>query len=240
MTRKILVVGASGLIGHAVADELSKNHEVIRASRNGDERVDMSDIDSVRALFERIGDVDDVVCCAGAAPFKHVTELSPEDYEDGLRSKAMGQINVVTEGMKRVADGGSFTLISGILTTVPIHGSVAPAVANGAVESCVVTAASELPRGAAHQRGQPDRSEGGHGIPLGLPRLQTGSGRRRRSGLRPVGRRRRERTGPDRLGLTPGCMPFCARVTRTESHRVPGPTRILRRSSGSSRAQPVG
>ncbi|MFI8597167.1 short chain dehydrogenase [Rothia koreensis] len=147
MTRKILVVGASGLIGHAVADELSKNHEVIRASRNGDERVDMSDIDSVRALFERIGDVDDVVCCAGAAPFKHVTELSPEDYEDGLRSKAMGQINVVTEGMKRVADGGSFTLISGILTTVPIHGSVASAVANGAVESYVVTAASELPRG---------------------------------------------------------------------------------------------
>ena len=147
MTRKILVVGASGLIGHAVADELSKNHEVIRASRNGDERVDMSDIDSVRALFERIGDVDDVVCCAGAAPFKHVTELSPEDYEDGLRSKAMGQINVVTEGMKRVADGGSFTLISGILTTVPIHGSVASAVANGAVESYVVTAASELHRG---------------------------------------------------------------------------------------------
>lgn len=147
MTRKILVVGASGLIGHAVADELSKNHEVIRASRNGAERVDMSDIDSVRALFERIGDVDDVVCCAGAAPFKHVTELSPEDYEDGLRSKAMGQINVVTEGMKRVADGGSFTLISGILTTVPIHGSVASAVANGAVESYVVTAASELPRG---------------------------------------------------------------------------------------------
>ncbi|MGK4188226.1 short chain dehydrogenase [Rothia koreensis] len=147
MTRKILVVGASGLIGHAVADELSKNHEVIRASRNGAERVDMSDIDSVRALFERIGDVDDVVCCAGAAPFKHVTELSAEDYEDGLRSKAMGQINVVTEGMKRVADGGSFTLISGILTTVPIHGSVASAVANGAVESYVVTAASELPRG---------------------------------------------------------------------------------------------
>ncbi len=147
MTRKILVVGASGLIGHAVADELSKNHEVIRASRNGAERVDMSDIDSVRALFERIGDVDDVVCCAGAAPFKHVTELSPEDYEDGLRSKAMGQINVVTEGMKRVADGGSFTLISGILTSVPIHGSVASAVANGAVESYVVTAASELPRG---------------------------------------------------------------------------------------------
>lgn len=147
MTRKILVVGASGLIGRAVADELAKNHEVIRASRNGDERVDMSDIGSVRALFERIGDVDDVVCCAGAAPFKHVTELSPEDFEDGLRSKAMGQINVVTEGMKRVADGGSFTLISGILTTVPIHGSVASAVANGAVESYVVTAASELPRG---------------------------------------------------------------------------------------------
>ncbi|WP_269928517.1 short chain dehydrogenase [Kocuria massiliensis] len=148
MAQKIIVVGASGLIGSTVAQALEQQqHEVIRASRSSGERVDMSDPASVRDLFERVGPVDAVVSCAGGAPFKHVTELTAEDYMAGLRDKAMGQINIATEALSRLTDGGSITLISGILTTVPIHGSVASAVANGAVESYVRTAAAELPRG---------------------------------------------------------------------------------------------
>lgn len=147
MGKRILVVGASGLIGGAVAEHLEAEHEVIRASRSGQEKVDIADPASVRELFERIGAVDAVISCAGAAPFRHVTELTPEDYRKGLEGKSLGQINLVAEGMDHVRDGGSFTLISGILTQVPIAGSAASAAANGAVEAFATVGSAEMPRG---------------------------------------------------------------------------------------------
>ncbi len=54
---KIIVIGATGTIGAKVADALSaKKHEVIRASRNGDIKVNLDDPATIRALFERVTD----------------------------------------------------------------------------------------------------------------------------------------------------------------------------------------
>lgn len=145
--KKVLVVGASGTVGQAVADTLADTHEVVRSSRNEGERADMSDPASVRALFERVGPVDAVVCCAGAVPFKPVTELTVADYRAGLEDKVLGQVNLVTEGLAHVRDGGSFTLISGVLSREPIATGAAASLANGALESFVMAAATELPRG---------------------------------------------------------------------------------------------
>ncbi len=83
--KKVLVVGATGLIGQTVADTLAQEHEVVRSSRNDGERADMSDPASVRALFERVGPVDAVVSCAGAVPFKPLTELAAADYEAAVQ-----------------------------------------------------------------------------------------------------------------------------------------------------------
>lgn len=145
--KKVLVVGATGVIGSVVADTLAEDHEVIRASRNDGETVDMADAASVRALFERIGPVDAVVSCAGVAPFKPVTELTLDDYRAGLENKTLGQVNLVVEGMEHVRDGGSFTLVSGVLSQRPIATGAASSMANGALESFVIAAATELPRG---------------------------------------------------------------------------------------------
>jgi NAD(P)-dependent dehydrogenase (short-subunit alcohol dehydrogenase family) len=145
--KKVLVVGATGTVGEAVADTLAQMHEVVRSSRSEGERADMSDPASVRALFERVGPVDAVVCCAGAVPFKPVTELTAEDFRAGLEDKVLGQVNLVTEGLAHVRDGGSFTLISGVLAREPIATGVAASLVNGAVESFVMAAATELPRG---------------------------------------------------------------------------------------------
>lgn len=146
MKKKVLVVGATGLIGRAVAETLAEAHEVVRASRSEGERVDMSDPASVRALFERVGPVDAVVSCAGAVPFKPLTDLGAADYEAAVQEKVLGQVNLVTEGLAHVRDGGSFTLISGVLSREPIATGAAASLANGAVESFVMAAATELPR----------------------------------------------------------------------------------------------
>ncbi len=55
---KILVIGASGVLGSAVTRELSARHEVISASRNGDVKVDVKDVESIRAMFKSVGEVD--------------------------------------------------------------------------------------------------------------------------------------------------------------------------------------
>ena len=67
---RILHVGATGLIGSAVADALTEDHEVIRAGySSGHHRVDLGQAESIRALYREVGDVDAVVCTAGIARF---------------------------------------------------------------------------------------------------------------------------------------------------------------------------
>ena len=62
---RFLVIGASGLIGSPIVEALGHDR-CIRASRNCDERVDVSDPKSLAALFARVGDLEGIVCAAGA------------------------------------------------------------------------------------------------------------------------------------------------------------------------------
>jgi NAD(P)-dependent dehydrogenase (short-subunit alcohol dehydrogenase family) len=48
----------------------------------------------VRALFKRIGKVDAVVVTAGKLHFGPLAEFTPEQFQVGLESKLMGQVNV--------------------------------------------------------------------------------------------------------------------------------------------------
>jgi NAD(P)-dependent dehydrogenase (short-subunit alcohol dehydrogenase family) len=144
---RILLVGATGVLGTAVAHALENDAELITASRQGDRRVDITDPASIAELYERIGTVDAVACSAGVTPYKPLTELTHADYLAGLTDKLLGQIDLVRQGVEHVADGGSFTLVSGVLAYDPIvTGSVAAA-ANGGLDAFVRTAAIELPRG---------------------------------------------------------------------------------------------
>ena len=144
---KILVIGASGLIGKGVADELAKKHEVIRASRNGDVQVDVNNPDSISEMYKRVGKLDAVAFAAGKVPFKPLTELTREDFVAGLTDKAIGQIDLVLKGTDYLSDSGSFTLMSGVLAREAILTGAVASAANGAIESFVMAASVELPRG---------------------------------------------------------------------------------------------
>lgn len=144
---KILVIGASGVLGSAVARELSARHEVISASRNGDVRVDVKDVESIRAMFKSVGEVDAVVSAAGKVHFGALKDMTADLMAVGIKDKLMGQVNLVLEGTSFVRDGGSFTLISGILGHDPIRAGSSASMVNGAIDSFVKAAAIELPRG---------------------------------------------------------------------------------------------
>jgi NAD(P)-dependent dehydrogenase (short-subunit alcohol dehydrogenase family) len=139
---KILVIGAAGLIGKDVVKTLGES-ECIRASRSSDERVDISDPKSLAALFERVGELDGIVCTGGAARFKPWAELTDEDWTFSLANKLLGQVNVVRYGLKSVRSGGAITLTTGLASQYPAPGSAIITTVNSAVDAFVRAIAAE-------------------------------------------------------------------------------------------------
>jgi NAD(P)-dependent dehydrogenase (short-subunit alcohol dehydrogenase family) len=145
---KIIVICATGAIGSEVAKALTQSqHEVVRASRKSEVKVNIDDPTSVRSLFATIQDVDAVVCCAGNATFKPFAELSDADYELGLRSKLMGQVTVARVAKDRLRDRGSIVLTTGVLAMHPMPESASISLVNADLEGFVRAAALEMPRG---------------------------------------------------------------------------------------------
>jgi NAD(P)-dependent dehydrogenase (short-subunit alcohol dehydrogenase family) len=144
---KILIVGANGLLGSGAVAALSKGNEIIQASRSGDVSVDLTDPNSIAAMYEQVGKVDAVISATGVVPFKILTELTLDDYHAGINDKVLGQVELVRQGLEYVTDSGSFTLTTGITERAPIPTGAVASLANGALESFVLAAATEMPRG---------------------------------------------------------------------------------------------
>ena len=144
---KILIVGASGLLGSGAVSALSDENEIIQASRSGEVSVDLTEPNSIAAMYEQVGKVDAVIAATGKVPFKSITEITLEDYRSGIADKVLGQIELVRRGIEFVNDGGSFTLTTGILARAAIPTGTVASVANGALESFVMAVAIEMPRG---------------------------------------------------------------------------------------------
>src|SRR5579862_5806205 len=145
---RVLVVGATGVLGTAIVTRLGADHDVERASRSTSEnQVDISSSATIGALFDRLGKFDAVVCAAGDNKFGPFGQLTDEDYDYGFRNKLMGQVNLVRAAVDFINDGGSITLTGGVTGRVPIPGTASIAMNNTALEGFVRAAALEMPRG---------------------------------------------------------------------------------------------
>lgn len=140
---KIILVGATGTIGSAVRSLFeAKGHEVLAASRRGKNRVDIEDVSSIQHMFAELGPVDMVVCTAGDAPFGDLRDLEDDKWSLALRSKLMGQINLVRFGRANTEKG--FILTGGALAYSPWPRTSAIATVNAAIEGFVKGAAADL------------------------------------------------------------------------------------------------
>ena len=150
---RILLIGASGVLGRAVATELGARHDIVTAgSKSGDIRIDISDPASIETGLAAAGALDAVACAAGAVNFAPLAAIKPaaiaeSSYSLGLANKLMGQVNLALAARERLSDGGSITLIAGILSETPIATGSSASMVNAAVEAFVMTAAVEMPRG---------------------------------------------------------------------------------------------
>ena len=142
---KIFIIGGNGTIGRAVRDYYAKDHEVIVGARtHGDVQIDIADSSSIKSAFEKIGKLDAIVCIAGEAKWDNFNNLTEEDYYIGIKSKLMGQVNLVRIGQHYLNSGGSITLSTGILADDPILKTTSAAMVNGAIHSFVKAVVLEI------------------------------------------------------------------------------------------------
>lgn len=145
---KIIIVGATGTLGSKIAEELSKRHDIVKVgSKSGDAQVDITSINSIDSLYKKIGSFDALVSATGSGYFGPFDKMTEDDFYKGIKSKMMGQINLVMRGKDYIAENGVFTLTSGILANDPVPGSVGLSFVNGALNSFVISAANELKKG---------------------------------------------------------------------------------------------
>lgn len=142
---KILIIGGEGTIGRTLVKYFSQNHEVLTAGRNsGELQIDIADTQSIARVLKAVGKLDAIICAAGEAKWASFDELSEEDYYIGIRSKLMGQVNLVRLGKKYVNEGGSITLTTGILADDPVTMTTSAAMVNGALHSFVKAVVLDL------------------------------------------------------------------------------------------------
>ncbi len=145
---KVIVVG-TGTIGRAVRETLERHgHEVVSVGRtSGDLQADIADPASLNALFGGVGPFDAVANAAGDVFPGPLEQTTDEQWENSIRSKGMGQINLVRTALPFIADRGCFVLVSGVLSDEYMHRGTIGTTVNHMVEGFVKGSAVELPRG---------------------------------------------------------------------------------------------
>lgn len=145
--KTVILIGALGKMGQAALTGLGK-HNVITAGRSGDvdHIVDITSEQSIKDLYKKVGHFDAVVNTVGFCEYANFTDMTEVQWMTTIMSKMMGQINLVRIGQEYIAEGGSFTLISGILNVKPIPFAIADATTSGAIDTFVKCVSLELPK----------------------------------------------------------------------------------------------
>ncbi|HET7115626.1 MAG TPA: short chain dehydrogenase [Hanamia sp.] len=145
---KALVIGPNGTIGKQVVKLLKgKGHEIIGASRSTSPALDITSTSNIESFYANLGEVDAIICAAGDAAFTFLNKASDDQIQLGIRSKLLGQVNLVRKGLKNLRPGGIFIITGGILAYSPIPQTSLIAMVNSGLEGFARAVALELTEG---------------------------------------------------------------------------------------------
>jgi len=144
---KIILIGSNGTIGSAIAQKLKKaGHSLLEVNlTSGNVHLDISSENAIQKFYEKAGPFDGLICAAGSACTGPLDSLEEKDFYNSIKSKLMGQVNLVIKGNHFINPGGFFTLTSGILAEEPNYNKSALGLVNGALNGFVINAALEMP-----------------------------------------------------------------------------------------------
>jgi NAD(P)-dependent dehydrogenase (short-subunit alcohol dehydrogenase family) len=141
----VLLIGASGTIGKAV-DHLftEQGFTLIGASRSTQPGVDFTNLASIDAFYEPIGELDAILLIGGDAAFGPLDQLTESQLEQTVSSKLMGQLNMARRGIARLRPNGVLVMTGGMLAYTPWPGTSLVAMVNAGLEGFVRAAALEM------------------------------------------------------------------------------------------------
>ena len=158
--RNAVVVGGASGIGKAVAYALAADDcRVVVADRDVDgarsvatelgdphssAAVDVTDENSVRALFDAAGSLDIVVNTAGFSSLGLITELPVEDFRAVVDVCLTGSFLVIKHGAPHLSDGGALVSISSLNGRQPAAAMSAYCAAKAGLSMLTQVAALEL------------------------------------------------------------------------------------------------
>jgi NAD(P)-dependent dehydrogenase (short-subunit alcohol dehydrogenase family) len=138
--RVAVVTGGGSGIGQAVAERLAAGGaEVVVANRSESRgrwvRTDVSDEDSVRALFETVGpELHILVNCAGVlASTERTPDIALEDWEQAFAVNARGTFLCCKHALPRMPRGSAIVNVASVAGMVGVPGRAAYGASKGAV-----------------------------------------------------------------------------------------------------------
>jgi len=143
---KDIIIGATGTIGSAVNNLLSKDHQVIAASRSSDLIVDLQKPATFSNILKEHQDVEAILCVAGEAVFGQLDSLTDKEINFGIKNKLLGQINLVRFFRKHMIKDGVIVLTTGILAQNPNPYSSMLTMINRGLEGFVEAASLDMPK----------------------------------------------------------------------------------------------
>lgn len=158
--KRILVVGATGALGSAIAKTLSfQGAELFLAGRDVSKlaviateldattiSIDLAKIDSFDAAVDKIDALDGIVYAAGVAPLSPVKYLQEKHISNCLQINAVSPLLLIRDLLrqKKINTPASIVLISSLIASRGASGYCAYAASKGALEASARCMAVEL------------------------------------------------------------------------------------------------
>ncbi len=156
---QVVVVGGSSGIGKSVARQAAAAGAKVTVGSRSEQKltqtateingiatgvVDVTDENSVRAFFERVGSLDHLVVCPGDMATGSVYDMSLDDVRRCLDTKIVGQMLCVRQAGRRISSTGSIVLIAGAAGYKPYSSMSITAAANAGIGAMGRSLALEL------------------------------------------------------------------------------------------------
>lgn len=150
MKRKIIILGGSKGIGHAIIKTLLPSFYVVNLSRTAPdfqhEGLEHHTVDILNDDLPNIEQADALIYCPGSINLKPITRLKIEDFSNDFNINVIGAVKSIKKYLPALKNGTapSITMFSTVATKLgmPFHSSVAAS--KSAIEGLAKSLAAEL------------------------------------------------------------------------------------------------
>ena len=155
--KKIVIVGATGVLGSQIASQLlTEGAEVSAIIRDASLLklpsaiphliADITDTAALSAALGALAPFDGLINAAGVVAFGNIAELDDETLDSLFAINAIAPIVMLRESTKHISEGGFFANLTAVVAQQPMAGMAAYSASKAAIWGAMIGAARELRR----------------------------------------------------------------------------------------------